>query len=382
MQANTSPFFNVRDYGATGSGSTDDAVAINAAIAAASPSSSPTGNTVFFPAGTYLVKSALAVPAGLALVGAGWNTPGSEAKRFAGSWVFVEAGADFSPVTMSGSGGAVRNIGFNVVDQSTDGAPARAKPMVLIEANNTLVEDVCLYNPYGGISIDGGAQTAVRRVFGQPVRYGIKIDGSEDTNYIDGVHFWTYWQGSGTAAWTDQLANGSAITLSRCDNPHISNVFAFNYKVGLNLSSSPSGIPHKVHLVNADFDECVTGVSISSPGVAGNAAGLQLTNVTVQSPAGADVPVGNGIWVQSSAAYAMVQASNLRVSQSGLDAIRIDADNVRFYGENISLEDWAGDEGFYISSPSSFAWLGAGFTCTAGGVPYGPAGQFHLAEVS
>jgi hypothetical protein len=83
--------------------------------------------------------------------------------------------------------------------------------MILVGANNALIEDVCLYNPYGGIYINGGAQTTVRRVFGQPVQYGIIIDGSRDTNYVDGVHFWPYWQPATTAVGAYQLANGTAM---------------------------------------------------------------------------------------------------------------------------------------------------------------------------
>ena len=121
------------------------------------PSSAPTGDTVFFPAGRYLVSSGLTVPPALTLQGTGWNTPGSQVNTFAGSWIFVEAGAGFSPVTIAGSGGAVRDLAFNVPDQSTNGAPASAQPMLRITANNALVEDVCLYNPYGGVYIDWGA---------------------------------------------------------------------------------------------------------------------------------------------------------------------------------------------------------------------------------
>jgi hypothetical protein len=255
--------------------------------------------------------------------------------------------------------------------------------MILITANNALVEDVLLYNPYGGIFINGGAQTTIRRLWGQPIQYGIAIDGSRDTNYIDGVHFWPYWQPiPGSVAATYQLAQGTAIELFRCDNPHLSNVFAYNYNTGLSLASSAAGMPHKVHLVNADFDRCITGVRFNCPGQEGNRGALQMANVTMQSPVGAGVPVGNGIWVQQTSAYAFVQASNVRISNSGGAAIGIDADNVQFYGENISLENWHGDVGFYISSPSSSAYLGVGFAFSPGGTPYGPAKQFHLAQVS
>lgn len=377
----TGPFHNVADYGARGDGRADDTAAIAQAIAAAAPVPAPTGNTVVFPAGTYLVSGALKVPPGVTLSGAGWNTPGSQANTFAGSWICVAAGANFSPVTLAGSGASVRNLGFNVFDQGTGEAPASAPAMVLVTANNTLIENICLYNPYGGVYIDGGAQTVLHRIWGQPLNYGIMIDGSRDTNYIDGVHFWTYWAPGSLGAATYQLANGTAIVLARCDNPHISNVMAYNYNTGLGLSGSAAGIPHKVHLVNADFDGCVTGLRISSPGQAGSAATVQMANVTVQSPARSGAPAGHGIWVDERSAFAMLQVSNLRVSNSGLNAVRIDAANVRFYGENVSLENWRGSEGFHISSPSSVAYLGAGFAAAGPGAPYAPASQFRLAQL-
>jgi len=379
VQAN-SPLFNVCDYGATGNGTTDDTMAVRAAIAAASSSSSPTGNTVYLPAGTYRVTSELTIPPGLTLQGCGWNTPGSQANTFAGSWLYVPAGAGFSPIRIAGSGGAVRNLAFNVPDQATTSPPASAEPMVLITANNALVEDICLYNPYGGIYVNGGAQAVIRRIWGQPLQYGITIDGSQDTNYIDGVHFWPYWQPYTTAIGAYQLANGTAIALFRSDNPHISNVFAFNYNIGISLAGSPAGIPHKVHLVNADFDGCVTGIYIAAPGAPGNHAAVQMSNVTIQSPTRPGVPKGNGIWVEAGSAYSMLQVSNLRISSSGLEAVRIDAGNVQFFGENVSIENWAGSTGFYISSSSSFAWLGVGFAWSPSKAPYAPKSQFHLAR--
>jgi hypothetical protein len=105
-----------------------------------------------------------------------------------------------------------------------------------------------------------------------------------------------------------------------------------------------------------------------------------MVNVTVQSPTGPGVPTGNGIWVEAPAAYAMVQASNVRISNSGLSAVRIDADNVNFFGENVSLENWHGNAGFYIASASSFAHLGVG--CTAGDAPYAPRSQFRRPQLA
>lgn len=61
------PYFNVRDYGAKGDGSTDDTTAIAAAITAASAA----GGIVYLPASTYIVSSTLTVAANCILKGDG-----------------------------------------------------------------------------------------------------------------------------------------------------------------------------------------------------------------------------------------------------------------------------------------------------------------------
>ncbi|HTV12994.1 MAG TPA: glycosyl hydrolase family 28-related protein [Acidimicrobiales bacterium] len=376
------PFFNVIDFGAKGDGRSDDAPAITAAIAAAAPASAPTGNTVYFPAGRYFVGSGVSLPPAVTLLGCGWNTPGSQVNTFAGSWIFTPAGANFSPVTVAGSGAAVRSLAFNVPDQSTSAPPVQAQPMLHVVANNALIEDIFLYNPYGGIFLDGAAQATIRRIWGQPVQYGIAIDRSQDTNYIDGLHFWPYWQPGSLPPAAYQLANGTAILLYRCDNPFISNVFAYNYNKGITLGNSQAGTPHKVHLFNADFDGCVTGIHVAAPGRAGYGATMQMANVTIQSPAGPGTPTGHGMWVEQVSSYAMVQASNIRISSSGGNAVRIDADNVMFYGENMSLENWRGNEGFRIASASSFAHLGIGCNFAGGGTPYAPEKQFRRVRLA
>jgi hypothetical protein len=374
-QAGSGPWLNVADFGAAGDGSTDDTAAIARAIEAAAPSQAPTGNTVYLPAGRYRLSSGLVVPPAVALVGAGWNTPGSQANVFAGSWLLAPAGAGWSPVTVAGSGGSVRNLALNVPDQDA-AQPAAAEPMIRVAANNALVENVLLYNPHTGILVDGAAQATLRRIFGQPLACGIVVDRSYDTNYIDTVHFWTYWQPPNTAGARWQLTNGTAIRLLRADNPHLSNVFALHYARGLSLATSPAGSPHKVHLFNADFDGCVTGIHLNTPG---GPATLQMSNVTVQFPAAAYAPPGHGIWVEAPSSQAMLQVSNLRVSSSAQNAVRIDADDVAFYGENVSLEDFRGSEGFHISSPRSYAVLGVGFRAGPG-TPFAPKSQFRLAR--
>jgi hypothetical protein len=61
------PVYNVKDYGALGDGSTDDATAINAARLAATT----TKGTVYFPPGTYIIGAAITGAAGVTFQGAG-----------------------------------------------------------------------------------------------------------------------------------------------------------------------------------------------------------------------------------------------------------------------------------------------------------------------
>ena len=264
--------------------------------------------------------------------------------------------------------------------------------MVHVQGDDTRVENVFLLNPYCGVFIDGVGRVTIHRLFGQPLAYGVQIDGSKDTNYIDDIHFFPYWGIDNAAVYNFQLANGKAVVLRRCDNPHISNVFVSFYNIGLSLEGAdPTTAPHKVHLVNADFDCCVTGVSLHSMGEPDFSTNIQLTNVTIQAPgpndfsadirASVKIPVGHGLWVQAGSAYATVQASNLRITDSGLNAIRIDAGNATFYGENTYIGGWQGSDGMSIASSTSKAYLGAGFDYPASSSnPCHPMSQFQFSS--
>src|SRR5210317_1667733 len=67
-----SRIINVKDYGAVGDGSTNDAPAFNAAITAAAASN----GTVFIPGGaTYVLDADIVVPSNVAIIGDKANRP-------------------------------------------------------------------------------------------------------------------------------------------------------------------------------------------------------------------------------------------------------------------------------------------------------------------
>lgn len=88
--AEDSDVFNVRDYGATGDGATDDTTAIAAALTAAA-----SGGAVYLPAGSYVVSVTLTVPDNVTFYGDGPEvTTILVAASFTGSRVINLTGAD------------------------------------------------------------------------------------------------------------------------------------------------------------------------------------------------------------------------------------------------------------------------------------------------
>ena len=113
--------FNVRTYGATGNGTTDDTTAVQAAITAAAAAP---GGTVFFPPGTYLVTG-LTLPGGTVLQGVnaqgyaydggGFFTPNTNTL----SRLLLKSGST-SPILAPYDGGAHYSMHVHINDLDLD----------------------------------------------------------------------------------------------------------------------------------------------------------------------------------------------------------------------------------------------------------------------
>ena len=91
VQAKLRESVSVKDFGATGNGSTDDTAAIQAAITATQTAG---GGVIFLPLGTYKISSTLTITGnGVVLEGAAYNT-------------FHDTGVPVYPVSLSWAGGA------------------------------------------------------------------------------------------------------------------------------------------------------------------------------------------------------------------------------------------------------------------------------------
>jgi hypothetical protein len=111
--------FNVKDYGALGDGSTDDAVAVQTAVTAVLASS--TGGVLYFPSGTYIIGTQITIPNTaakfLVMRGDGASSTITNAAGLAGTAIFYVGGA-------SASTGYFRFENFRVKGAAT--ATARA----------------------------------------------------------------------------------------------------------------------------------------------------------------------------------------------------------------------------------------------------------------
>jgi len=135
VQSKLRDTLSVKDFGATGDGSTDDATAIQAAITAAAV----TGQTVFFPAvaSYYRITAALTVPANVKLVGEGYSSR------------IVQVTSGTNALTLNGDNIHLVNIAI------VGGNTASAKGISITGGNNITVEGCQVKDWLNGIYAAG-----------------------------------------------------------------------------------------------------------------------------------------------------------------------------------------------------------------------------------
>lgn len=143
------PFYNVKDYGATGNGATDDTVAIQAAITAAGVA----GQIVYLPAGTYLVSAALTVSSSVQIVGAGGVYLGG------GPTLIKTTSANADVFYVTGTGVIITGLNITCSATATAGAGIHVYDCV-----NTLIDNVSINATYRGISAVSASSLTITNV--------------------------------------------------------------------------------------------------------------------------------------------------------------------------------------------------------------------------
>jgi hypothetical protein len=110
----TTAWFNVKNYGAIGNGSANDASAINSALSAANTAG---GGVVYIPEGTYVVGSSLTIYSNVSIIGDGYGATIIKLQNSANTDVLV--GNNFSSLTGTNSTAGVCQ--FVVANLTVDG---------------------------------------------------------------------------------------------------------------------------------------------------------------------------------------------------------------------------------------------------------------------
>jgi hypothetical protein len=247
-------YFNVRSFGAMADQTTDDTVAFQAAIDAASAGG---GGIVFVPAGTYRLNGTLILKRNVTLEGIftapptipwtaeslGKNAPnGSVLLAFAG-----KGDAGGTPFIQLDYNATLKGIAVFHPDQ-TDTNPPIAFPWtissLLTGADNCSIIDVLLVNPYQAVDF-GGRHTGrpfIRNLNGAPLYRGLFIDHCLDVGRVENVHFWPFWGATGAAA-EFRRKEGKAFIIGRSDWQHLTNCFCIDYETGFQFIACTSAAP-------------------------------------------------------------------------------------------------------------------------------------------
>jgi hypothetical protein len=268
------PWINVKtDYNAVGDGSTDDTTAINNAIYVANFY----GRSLYFPAGTYKVSSALSIIYG--------GTSGTATKVFGD-------GRHSSIIAMSSATGNTMTLGATLA-----GTFGQYCSIEDISFNPSVARTSGYEIHIAGGAGGGGYANAIRNV---DIQYGFNgINVSASRTMIDNVtmrymsgNFGIYFAGASTYA-----AHGLFIKNIITDNPY--NADASQSNLTGNFAASISYIANDVYIANGWIWQVITGgTSGASAPSAPTSVTWGATNVTNGSTTVRAVSPSNLTWLQ------------------------------------------------------------------------------------
>jgi hypothetical protein len=197
LDAQTTDAVSVKNYGAVGNGTTDDTAAVTAAI--------NSGNSIYFPAGVYLVTTSLNLQSNHIYSGSG---------RYQ-TWILYTGNNNSAALKMNSSVGIkISNLGL-----TTSGTYTRATGIDFGTSVESTVDDVAISQFWGNSCISlSGNQNIVRNSDLENCKYGVLMTGDRNTlshNYISNHYSRSSEFGSGTDYWDGVCAE--ALTNSLID---------------------------------------------------------------------------------------------------------------------------------------------------------------------
>ncbi len=321
---------HVRDYGAKGDGTTNDAPAIQAAI---NDLTAKGGGVLLFGAKTYRIASAITLSTvAVKLQGQGFvegPSPGN------GTWLKVDA-TGFTPITFSGTaarGGGIADIAFfqaHTATQNASWAPTNYDYLIRIQdcQGGVDIHNVFLCSINKGIYCDNSGRLDIHRLRGQVFTTGVEIDDCFDVPRLRSIHFWPFsTTNSFVMAYTQ--ANCDAMLFRRSDGAFIDQAFVFAARSMFRFSGGTSGVTTKFYIGQAYADFVQYGVLVEGAGTDG-----LIDSLTTQGQAfgSAGTPIAGAAGIRVSAPNCRLQIGNLRCDIAQDNAIRVEQ-----YGNRLDI---------------------------------------------
>lgn len=270
---NTDGVFNPKSYGAKIDGTTDDTLAIQAALDAAAK----VGGSVSLTPGKWLVKGSLNIPAGVDVKGSA-NAP-RYSEPLKGTIILATGGRDKedAPALFEvNSSSSVSGITIYYPEQKVEDIHPYAWTFHL-QGNDNTVENVTLVNSYNGIKVgpEGNVRHRIRSVYGCVLRRGIFVDACTDIGRIENVQFHGHWwwaaevKGNSDIVNKYMIDNLEAFIFGRTDWEYVSNTFVFPVKIGYHFIETPTGACNGQFIgIGADYAQrCVVVDAIQNMGL-------------------------------------------------------------------------------------------------------------------
>ena len=318
---------HVRDYGAKGDGTTDDAPAIQAAV---NDLKTRGGGTLLFGPRTYRIASAVVVDgATVRFQGAGFTEGPPPAQ---GTWLLIDT-TGFTPITFTGllaRGSAMRDIAvqqLHTAALNTSWAPNDYDWVVRVEDcfGGVDFDNLFLCGVNRGIYCRNSGRLDIRRLRGQVFACGVEIDECYDVPRMHNVHIWPYWNGSNDVVrW--QQANGDVLVLRRSDGVFIDQLFALGYRSVFRFASSAAGTTTKFYIGQAYTDFAKYAVLVEGNNVTGQIAGLTTQGEIFN---GGGPPIAGSCGVLMTGTGSRLQIANLRVDAVEDNPVRLEGSNNR-----------------------------------------------------
>lgn len=319
---------HVRDYGAKGDGTTDDAPAIQAAV---NDLKAKGGGTLQFGARTYRIASPVLVEgATVRLQGLGFTEGGPGSAQ--GTWLLVD-GTGFTPFTFTGTmarGGGLRDIAVRQTHAAAlDAAWAPTSHDWVVRIEDCLggvdLDNLFLCGVDKGVYCRNSGRLDIRRLRGQVFTRGVEIDECYDVPRIHNLHLWPFWSDNANVVrW--QQANGDAMVFRRSDGVFVDQAFALGYRSMFRFAASAAGATTKFYIGQAYVDFCRYGVWVEADGTDG-----QIANLTTHGEifASGGQPLAGSHGLRLAATGARVQVGNLRVDSVEDNPIRVEGSGNR-----------------------------------------------------